>query len=162
MTAQQLINSYNINKIIANDIVIAIDEDDELRKDIIRYFRLNKNRELALTLLHKITELRSIINTHNLPASGDSIMLCCYILGLHGHIEDCIEIWIAKETDFDTFCYVDVQLAVFGGVNNTLEYLKDEPGREARDAYHYISGCNNAGNFDDIKDYYNKDIPWFV
>ena len=98
-----------------------------------------------------------------IPVSGDEIMLACYILGLHGQVADCLEIWKAKGVDFDAFCYIDIQLAIFAGVNKTLDYLKSETSDEAQAACKYIQECKEAGDFDTIDTYFNPDnLPWFI
>ncbi len=90
-------------------------------------------------------------------------MLACYIVGLHQQIADCLVIWNAKITDFDTFCAVDIQLAVFAGVAETIAYLETQNADEAKDALKYILKCNTAGDFENLASFYDKrKLPWFI
>ncbi|RZJ36846.1 MAG: hypothetical protein EOO18_07025 [Chryseobacterium sp.] len=88
-------------------------------------------------------------------------MLACYILGKHNQIKDCLKIWEAKRIDFDTFCYVDIQLVAFAGVQQTIEYLKTQTLEEAKQALEYVIECSEAGDFEDLETYFNE-TPWFV
>ena len=90
-------------------------------------------------------------------------MLACYILGLHNQIEDCLKIWEAKYTDFDTYCGLDIQLVPFAGVNETIEFLKGQITKEGREAFNYVSDCKKAGDFEELEEYYSNDkLPWFI
>jgi hypothetical protein len=166
MTVEELLSRYGATNTITDDIIIATQDEDNLDmgREMIYYFRKHKNRGFILALLHKMIELRSKPwGTALLPVSGDAIMLASYLLGLHGQIEDSLEIWNAKNTDFDTYCYVDIQLVVFAGVNETLAYLEKEGSENALRAHEYVSGCLEHDGFNNIEDYFNSEkLPWFV
>jgi hypothetical protein len=79
------------------------------------------------------------------------------------HIEDCLRIWNAKTTDFDTFCYIDIQLVPFAGLDETINFLKAINTNEAKDALKYLLDCKKSGDFDNLDGYYAKDsLPWYV
>jgi hypothetical protein len=44
-----------------------------------------------------------------------------------------------------------VQSLVGGGVEETIRYLRDQPGDEAKKALQYLLECKSAGDFDDLK-----------
>ena len=88
-------------------------------------------------------------------------MLACYILGKHGQVEDCMKVWETKQIDFDTYCYVDIQLVPFAGIQETIEYLETQNSEEAKKALEYVVACSEAGDFDDLEQYF-KETPWYV
>ncbi len=61
-----------------------------------------------------------------------------------------------KNNDFDTFCAVDIQLAVFAGVAETIAYLETQNADEAKEALKYILKCNTAGDFENLASFYDK------
>lgn len=68
-----------------------------------------------------------------------------------------------KTIDFDTFCAFDIQLVVFAGVNNTIDYLKTKNSDESKDALKYIEECKISGDFDNIENYFSESqSPWFI
>lgn len=145
------------NKDISKTVLQQLSENDELRKDLVRYFREHQNRDFAVTLLNAFIEYRGKPGE---IGSMEDLMLACYILGLHQQLSDCLLIWNAKNTDFDSYCGVDIQLVVFAGVEKTIAYLESI---EAKDALEYVTECKDAGDFDDLEKYYSPDkFPWFI
>ncbi len=158
MTTQKIIDELKQSRNLSKETIQEIEENRNLRLDFVNYFDTNRNRDFALDLLKIFTELRQNPNT---GISGDSLMLACYILGKHQQIEDCLKVWEAKRIDFDTYCYVDVQLVVFAGVPETIAYLKTQTSEEARQALEYVVGCSEAGDFDNLEQYF-AETPWYV
>jgi hypothetical protein len=158
MQTEEIINELKQLGELSPETIQKIEENRSLRIDLVEYFDKNKNREFALEFLTLLIKLRknSVIGI-----SGDSLMLACYILGKHNQIEDCLKIWDAKRIDFDTYCYVDIQLLPFAGVKKTIEYLKNQTSEEAKQALEYVIECSEAGDFEDLETYFNK-TPWFV
>jgi hypothetical protein len=117
MQTEEIINELKQLGELSPETIQKIEENRSLRIDLVEYFDKNKNREFALEFLTLLIKLRknSVIGI-----SGDSLMLACYILGKHNQIEDCLKIWDAKRIDFDTYCYVDIQLLPFAGVKRLL------------------------------------------
>lgn len=164
MNTEEIIEELGSTKNLTKRTIEEIEENSTLRHEMIQYFEKNKNREFALAFLNILAELRKNFRwdiPEDICISGDSLMLACYILGMHGEIEDCIEIWKTKIIDFDTYCYVDIQLVVFGGVHETIEYLKTSKSEYAEDALKYVTECSKAHDFDNLEQYY-KPKPWFV
>lgn len=155
MKIDKIINELFDTGNLSTETISAIEENDALRLELVQYFDANENRELAIHFLNILTELR-----RNQGISGDSLLLACLILGKHKHIEDCLKIWETKEIDWDTHHYIDIQLVVFCGVQETIEYLKSQHSKMAKNALEYIIGCSKAGDFDDIENYFKT--PWFV
>lgn len=158
MQTDKIINELNQTGNLSKETISEIEENRTLRLDIVQYFDENKNREFVINFLNILTELR---RNQDVGISGDSLMLACLILGKHKQIEDCLKIWETKQIDFDTHCYIDIQLVPFAGVHETIEYLKSQNSKEAKDALEYVIGCSKAGDFDDLGNYFNE-TPWFV
>ncbi|MBN8671129.1 MAG: hypothetical protein J0L80_10620 [Chitinophagales bacterium] len=164
MNTEEIIEELSSTKNLTIRTIEEIEENSTLRHEMIQYFEKNKNREFALAFLNILAELRKNFRwdiPEDICISGDSLMLGCYILGMHGRIEDCIEIWKVKTIDFDTYCYIDIQLVPFLGIEETMEYLKKDTSEYASDALKYITECLEAGDFNNLELYY-KQTPWFV
>lgn len=158
MKTLDIINELEETKQLSAETIEQIEENEELRYDLVNYFSTNKNRTFALELLRILTNIR---RDHDGIMSGESLMLACYILGKHNQIEDCMAIWETKTIDFDTFCYIDIQLMPFAGVNETIAYLKTQTSKESSNALEYVIGCKKAGDFNNLKEYYGEK-PWFL
>lgn len=160
MTFKEVLTEFNDNRTIPDEFLESIEDSRELRIELINYFKVNEGREFAIHLLDKMVAFRK---QEEKGMTGDSIMLGCYLLGLHKNIEDSLRIWNAKTTDFDTFCYVDIQLVPFAGLDATIDYLKSLNSKNADDALKYIIECKESGDFDELDSYYAKDsLPWYV
>lgn len=158
MITEEIIDELKETGKLSKGTIQEIEENRNLRLELVQYFDKNKNRDFVLDLLKILTELRQ---DPNAGISGDSLMLACYILGKHNQIEDCLKVWETKRIDFDTYCYVDIQLVPFVGVQETIDYLKTQTSEEARHALEYVVSCSKAGDFDDLENYFTE-TPWFV
>lgn len=160
MDVKTILENYHKDEIISEDLVNSIQNNNELRKDLVFHFRRNKDKGFALKLLETFITIRQQPNGN---ITAEDLMLSCYILGLHNQIEDCLKIWEAKNTDFDTYCGLDIQLVPFAGVDQTIEFLKGQSTPEGKKAFNYISECSKCGDFDNLEEYYSNDhLPWFV
>jgi hypothetical protein len=160
MNFKEVLTEFQNDKTIRDEFVESIEENRQLRIELIDYFKANQDRDFVIHLLDKMVAFR---RQENKGMTGDSIMLACYLLGLHKNVEDCLKIWNAKTTDFDTYCYVDIQLVPFAGLDKTIDYLKDSSSKEAEDALKYVLDCKKSGDFDELDSYYTKDsLPWYV
>ncbi len=157
MTVEILLETFQKTKSISDEMVLAICSDEQTRKDLVGYFKQNQNRPFVLALLNRFIELRK---SPEGEVYIEDLMLVCLLLGMHRQIEDCLKIWEAKDTDFDTYCGVDIQLVPFMGVEQTIEYLNTQRSKEAEDALKYVRGCEKAGDFKELEEYYNT--PWFL
>ncbi|UUC44079.1 hypothetical protein [Flavobacterium cerinum] len=160
MTANQIIQELKENNTISRETILEIEKHALVGQELVRYFKENKNREWALQLLRRAVEIRNEPYPKGYDIGTGTLMLAGYIVGLHQQIEDCLEIWKAKTVDFDTFCGFDIQLVVFGGVANTIAYLKQQ---NAEDAVKYITECDESGDFDTLDQYFNPDgMPYYI
>ena len=160
MNLQEIIKVFDETLEISLESIIEFQTKDELRKDLLGYFKSNKNRKFALGLLDEFSKLR---RSENGIVSIEDLMLAAYVLGQHNHIEDSFEIWKVKCIDFDTYCGVDIQLMVFAGVAKTKEYLETAGYADAISAMEYISECDKCGDFDHLDEYFSHNkLPWFV
>ena len=153
MDIQDALDRLKSKNSIGQEFFDILEEDRALRKDLATYIQKHPDRDIALTLLSKMVELRDKDET---AITGETLMLGCYILGLCGQVSDCLVIWNAKSTDFDTFCGIDIQLAVFRGVDETITYLETQTSEEAKEALEYILKCQQAGDFEDLASYYDR------
>ena len=48
MTSTELIEGYSANGVISNEMVRALQDDDQLGKNLVIYFRTHQNRDLRL------------------------------------------------------------------------------------------------------------------
>lgn len=55
----------------------------------------------------------------------------CIMLFSIGEVEESLLIWEAKQKNFDTSCYIDVQLLCGAGFNSTIDYLVTVANKEA-------------------------------
>lgn len=160
MDISTILLNFGKDKIITEELIKAIQNDQAFRIAMLTYFRQHKDRTFATHLLGTFISIRKQPKGF-MPA--DYLMLACYILGLHNHVEDSLMIWKAKIADFDTYCGLDIQLIVFAGVQETIQFLSEQHTEEGKEAFKYVSGCYESGDFDDIETYFSAEtIPWFI
>jgi len=156
MTIKEILDGFHEEKAISTETIRAIQNDKALRRNLINYFRINRDREFTLALLNKFIAMRALPDKEPsiriMPL--EDLTLSCYILALHNNIEDTLKIWEAKYVDFDTYCGLDGQLIVFAGVKETIAFLKLQTTEEANKALQYII---DYGDFDDLEEYYSTD-----
>lgn len=153
-----MISRHDSDGIIPILAINRIQTDGTTRKALFHYFKANRHRGFAVSLLKEFIALRKT----DYEASGEDLMFASLLLGFHGHIEDCLVLWEAKMTDFDMYCMFDTTLILFGGIKETIQFLEKQDSKEAKDALEFISPIYQAGNFNDIEEYYNNPEPWFV
>jgi len=130
------------------------------RKDIVDYIRIKNNRDFAICVLRKAINQRK---DENAGFTLEDLQFTAYLLAIHKYAADSLLIYEAKNTDFDTYCGFDIQLTVGGGVLETLNFLVHSDNNEAKKAIDYIKGCQKAGDFDDIDEYYSQtQLPWYI
>ena len=158
MKPEEVIEELKRSGTLSASTIEEVEENRELRHGLVHYFTQHKDRDFALAFLKKLADIR---RDPQGVMTGDSLMLACYILGKHGHVEDCMRIWETKTIDFDTYCYVDIQLVVFAGVEKTIEYLKSLESEDAKEALEYVMECLEGGDFENIEAYHNN-VPWYI
>lgn len=163
MTINNLLSEFENNKSLSIDSIKYIQTNTEIGKELITYFKKNKNRDFALCLIDKFIKIRKEPYPNGYEMGIETLMFSAYLLGLHQNIEDSLKIWNTKTIDFDTFCGFDIQLVVFAGVEKTIEYLKANKNDDAQDALKYIEECKKCGDFDEIESYHSEnELPWFI
>ncbi len=158
MDVNQVLENFKSNNSFSSDTILAIQSDSKLRSDLVTHFQTNRDRQFALSLINMFIELRKYPDNE---ISINDLMLAGYLLGMHGHVEDCLKVWEAKSVDFDTLAGVDIQLIPFAGVDRTISFLKTQTEEEAKQALEYIQDCLAAGDFEELGDYYTE-TPWWV
>lgn len=157
MDVDTLIENFNTRQTFSNNEILAIRTNRSLRISLVNHFRINQNRPFALALLDTFIEMRKDPKNE---ISIDDLMFASFLLGWHKQVEHSLKVWEAKYADFDTYCGVDIQLVCFAGVDATIAFLKKHPGMEAEKALEYVIACYNAGDFDNLEEYYNETHWW--
>jgi len=154
-----LIESFQATGHLSDESWHSLLEDH--REALISHLRATPNHTFALNILNRVLQAR-LQEDYEL-GTGDNLMLTAYVLGLHGQVEDSLRIWEAKRVDFDAFCYVDIQLVVFAGVEKTLAFLQSIDTEEAKYAVEYLHGCKKAGDLDHLEAYFSPNhLPWYI
>jgi len=158
MDTKTLIENFKTRHSFSDDEISAIRTDKTFRAELVNYFKVNRDRTFALALLDTFIKLRKDPKNE---VSIDHLMLGSFILGMHRQVEDSLKIWKAKRVDFDTYCGVDIQLVSFAGVDKTVFFLQTQHDDEAKEALKYVLACSEAGDFDDLEEYFNE-TPWWI
>lgn len=160
MNLQEIIKLFDETSEIGTGAVAAFKTNELLRKELLEHFKANQNRIFAFFLLKSLTTARENVSS---DVAVEDLMLACYILGMHNHIEDSLVIWKTKCIDFDTYCGFDIQLVVFAGFQKTKSYFETAGDPEADKALEYITACYKLGDFDELTEYFSRDkLPWFL
>ncbi|GKV54480.1 hypothetical protein NCCP2222_04270 [Sporosarcina sp. NCCP-2222] len=69
---------------------------------------------------------------------NDYLKTLCIMLFSIGAVEDSLLIWEAKQKNFDTSCYIDVQLLCGAEYDATLDYLLTAASEEAVETMDYL------------------------
>ena len=157
MDIDQIIKSFRLNNGFGQDEIEAVRSNQELRTALVAHFKTERDRPFALALLNTFIELRKDPE-NEIPI--EDLMLAGFLLGAHGHVEDSLKIWEAKQVDFDTYCGLDIQLVAFAGVDKTISFLQTQTSDEAGEALKYILICLEAGDFNNLKGYYDETHWW--
>lgn len=99
------------------------------------------------------TEIREIVcqEIANPEREDNEILkVCCMQLFAIGNVEDSLLIWRAKESDFDAYCYLDIQYTCGAGFNETKDFLVKQNTLEAKKLLDYLLLCEKAGDFDEF------------
>lgn len=159
MDIKTILENFHKGKKISEETIDSIQNDNELRRDLVNYFRQEKDRDFVINLLDTFISIRQ--DDGDMPY--EDLMLACYILGLHNQVEDSLKIWEAKNADFDTYCGLDIQLVPFAGVEKTIAFLKTQTTQEGKDAFDYVHKCAECGDFNGLDEYFSLEkLPWFV
>jgi hypothetical protein len=160
MHVENALGQFIADRHPTNDFLSLLEDDRDLRKDLANHFRHQPDRGLALALLAEMITCR---NADAINITTETLMLGCYVLGLHQQVEDSLQVWNAKIADFDTFCGLDIQLALFAGADETITYLTKQDSEEAKKALEYILKCQKADDFDDLASYHDRnELPWYI
>jgi hypothetical protein len=104
-----------------------------------------------------LDEIRQVLQTQTAferhrQGDGDTelMKLCCVQLFNGGHLDDVLRIWRAKQSSWDAYCALDVQLLCGAGLDRTKAYLATDGSQNAQDALDYLLKCEAAGDFADF------------
>jgi len=160
MNPETLIANYTDRQLFSHGDIEAIRSNPALRSGLCNYLRSEPHHDFAIALLKAFIILRQ---NQELSIGMEDLMLGAYLVGLHQQVEDCLLVWEAKQVDFDTYSGVDVQLIVFAGVQATFDFLEAQHTELTDKMLDYLRECRQAGDFDDLDDYFNPgSLPWWV
>lgn len=109
--------------------------------------------------------LKEEINNED-SEDNEYLKILCIMLFSIGEVEDSLIIWEAKQKNFDTSCYIDVQLLCGAGFDHTINYLMTIASKEANQEMNYLkkrkdtdfanfSKCEMINNY---KQYYGMNV----
>jgi len=119
-----------------------MNESDELLSTFGIIPPTEKRQEILALLLKEIDNEDS--------ESNEYLKTLCILLFSIGNVQDAINIWKAKSKNFDAGAYIDVQLLVGAGLDETKAYLLSVDDRNAKEAYDYLIKCEKSGDFIDF------------
>lgn len=111
------------------------------------------DRQLARYLTNLYIKAHTGLVSESWDNGLDPFRLCGLMLFKMGNVEDSVLLWQVKTLDFDTFCGLDVQMLVGGGVAETIAFLTNLANESSLKAAGYIQKCREAGDFDHIDEY---------
>lgn len=79
---------------------------------------------------------------------NEFLKLCCLQLFFIGDVADSLLIWKAKRSDFDAYCYIDIQFVCGAGLSETKKFLLKQNSSEAIDLLAYLIDCEKTGDFE--------------
>ena len=136
-------------------------EDAEFRESM--YKELHNNLELIHSnLLRKMLIIE--IDQRKNDIIGDlyeNLYWCAFLIYRIRDVNDVDILWIAKNTDFDTYCAFDIQFLIGAGLENTIEYLSGKSDVNSQKALDYILSCKDAGDFDDMENWYDGKFEYY-
>ena len=140
---QTLINTisvYNKEKVLSTEQLTSLYQVS-FQKELINYLQQNPNRNFALYFMNDVIKRRM---RNDEFSDGEYIAYAAYMLAIHKDPEDSLLIWEAKEIDFDIYCFLDIQLCLGAGLDETLNYLQDSKHINSKSLSNYILECVNA------------------
>lgn len=119
-----------------------MDEDTSLRRYGLRPSADELNEVREILRAEVLLECRQ-------QGDGDRelMKLCCVQLFNAGGLDDVMRIWEAKESSWDAYCAIDVQLMCGHGLEQTKAYLAANASGSAAAALAYLLECEKAGDF---------------
>ncbi|SEW45127.1 hypothetical protein [Chitinophaga arvensicola] len=157
MNMQAIFDHFNTHQEIPVDDVTWMIAN---KLEVYNALQVRTNRNFAIRLLASLVDLRK---TYMHDIGIQDIAFGCLMVALHRQIGDCLLVWKAKNTDFDTYCGVDIELVPFMGLPATIAYLKTNTDPDAAKALTYIAGCDEEEDFGDLDRYYaHNDQHWFM
>lgn len=147
------------------DIALTSDDrqrllDDSFHEALCRIIYTENNaadRPLITQLVREEIRLRRADQCHN----GDRVILSALLLALLREVADVPLLWEAKCVDFDMGCYFDGQLLAFGGLDDTIRFLRQQPGNAASEAADYLDECRDDEDYEDIDRFIKFKLDYF-
>lgn len=134
--------------------------DNHIRKAI--YIELhNKLMPIHKKIVRKLLKIEIMEREEDLYEDYEMFYWCIFLLSRLGDASDVEIIWKAKCLDFDALIGVDAQFLIGGGLENTLEYLKNKNNDEAIEIMNYILERKDEGYFENLQDWYSFRFNYF-
>ena len=68
----------------------------------------------------------------------DLLLVLCVQLFAAGQVEDSLNVWRAKQNDFDAACYIDGEFLCGAGLKKTIDYLEQQNTEESLEVLDYV------------------------
>lgn len=112
--------------------------------------------------LKYLQEIRSLLieetNSSN-TEEHEYLKTLCILLFTFGYPDDTLLIWNAKRKDFDAGCYIDGDLLMGAGLNETIHFLQKLNTPKAKEILEYIKPYKTNYDYmtrEQVIDFYNK------
>lgn len=112
--------------------------------------------------LKYLQEIRALLieetNVSNIE-DHEYLKTLCILLFTFGYPEDTLLIWNAKMKDFDAGCYIDGELLMGAGLNETIHFLQKLNTTKAKEILEYIEPYKTNDDYmtrEKVIDFYNK------
>lgn len=79
----------------------------------------------------------------------------CILVYTYGIAEDTLQIWEAKNINFDTGCYIDGELLIGAGLEETISYLRTLKTAKAENELDYLKKFKTIGR-DKVLEFYRS------
>ncbi|MDQ0887867.1 hypothetical protein QFZ81_002955 [Paenibacillus sp. V4I9] len=102
-----------------------------------------------------LKELLSSESLNEEREDNEYLKTLCILVYTYGIAEDTVQIWRAKNIDFDTGCYIDGELLIGAGLEETISYLKTLKTAEAEKELDYLKKLKTIGR-DKVLEFYRS------
>jgi hypothetical protein len=103
-------------------------------------------------------EIRNLLIEESLNENREDneyLKTLCILLYTYGIVEDTLIIWKVKNIDYDTGCYIDGELLVGAGLEETITYLRRINTSESKEELDYLMTINFIGR-QELLDFYRS------
>ncbi len=158
MDAKKFLESYAANA----DADLSVLTDSLFRESIYQSIHPEPPAEL-LPLIRELflREVQYRADEENDGQHFENLYWAALFLYQLGDFNDVIPMWNAKHTNMDTGVGFDIQFLVGQGVEETLQWLRQQRDPLSDRIANYITECRNAGDFEELDQWLASKINYF-